>query len=313
MIKQFSVALLLVALTAGGTSAAPVLKPDVQVVGPLVTVGDMFDDAGALAGTALFRAPAPGTSGVVNLDTIRDAAGRIGLVNYDAGGLSATTVSRAASLVDDALLAGLVARNLADRRLVPDGVIIQTILDNPVSLKAEAVGEPARLTDIAYQPGGKLFSARFRVAGYERPLEVTGRIDLMVSVPHLVGTLPAGTVLTPADIEMKQVPLEFTDRTGIADIGQIVGKALKRNTRAGLLIKTSDIEEPMIVRRNSPVTVVFRTGPLTLTVQAQALGDASVGGNVQVMNSVTHKLLNGIAMADGSVEVTTGPLQTAGL
>jgi flagella basal body P-ring formation protein FlgA len=313
MIKKFSVALLLAALMAGGTSAAPVLKSDVQVVGPVVTVGDMFDDAGAFAGTALFRAPAPGTSGVVNLDAIRDAAGRIGLVNYDAGGLSATTVSRAASLVDDALLAGLVARNLADRRLVPDGVTIQTILDNPVSLKAEAVGEPARLTDIAYQPGGKLFSARFRVAGYERPLEVTGRIDLMVSVPHLVGTLPAGTVLTQADIEMKQVPLEFTDRTGIADIGQIVGKALKRNTRAGLLIKTSDIEEPMIVRRNSPVTVVFRTGPLTLTVQAQALGDASVGGTVQVMNSVTHKLLNGIAMADGSVEVTTGPLQTAGL
>jgi flagellar basal body P-ring formation protein FlgA len=313
MIRQISVALFFTALLAGGAFATPVLKPVVQVIGPVVTVGDMFDDAGSMAATALFRAPAPGTSGVVSLDAIRNAAGRVGLANYDAGGLSATTVSRAASLVDDAMLSSLVARNLSDRRLVPEGVTIRTTLDSPVSLKAEAVDEPARLTDIAYQAGGKMFSARFRIAGYERPLEITGRIDLMVSVPHLAGTLPAGSILTPSDIEMKQVPLEFTDRTGIADIGQIVGKALKRNTRAGLLLKTSDIEEPMIVRRNGPVTVVFRTGPLTLTVQAQALGDASVGGTVQVMNSVTHKLLNGIAMADGSVEVTTGPLQTAGL
>lgn len=313
MIRKICAALLLGALTVGSALAAPVLKPDVQVIGPVVTVGDMFDDAGPMAATALFRAPAPGTSGVVSLDAVRNAAARVGLVGYDFGGLSETKVSRAASLVDDALLSSLVAQNLTGRRLVPDGVSIQTTLDSPVSLKAEAVDQPIRLTDIAYQPGGKLFSARFRVAGYERPLEVTGRIDLMVSVPHLTGTLAAGSILTPADIEMKQVPLEFTDRTGIADIGQIVGKALKRNSRAGLLLKTSDIEEPMIVRRNSPVTVVFRTGPLTLTVQAQALGDASIGGTVQVMNSVTHKLLNGIAMADGSVEVTTGPLQTAGL
>jgi len=313
MIKTLALSALLTGLMIGSALATPVLKADVQVVGAVVTVGDMFDDAGSLAGTALFRAPAPGTSGLVSLADIRNATGRIGLVNYDAGGLTGTMVSRAGNLVDDTTLATLIASNLTDRRLVPEGVTIETTLDVPVSLKAEAAEEPARLTDIAYQPSAKLFTARFRIAGYDQPLDVTGRIDLLVSVPHLVGTLPAGSVLTPADIEMKQVPLEFTDRTGIADMGQLVGKALKRNTRAGLLIKTSDIEEPMIVRRNSPVTVVFRTGPLTLTVQAQSLGDASIGGSVQVMNSVTHKLLTGVAMADGTVEVTTGPMQTAGL
>ena len=52
----------------------------------VVTVGDMFDDAGLLAERALFRAPAPGTTGIVSLDAIRSAALRAGLIDELTGG-----------------------------------------------------------------------------------------------------------------------------------------------------------------------------------------------------------------------------------
>ena len=45
--------------------AAPVLRAEVSVTAPIVTVGDMFADAGAMADTPLFRAPKPGTTGMV--------------------------------------------------------------------------------------------------------------------------------------------------------------------------------------------------------------------------------------------------------
>ena len=54
---------------------------------------------------------------------------------------------------------------------------------------------------------------------------------------------------------------------------------------------------------------------MTLTVIGQSLGDAAIGQPVQVMNSVTHKILNGVATAAGTVEITTAAakLQVAGL
>lgn len=304
------------ALTLGSAVpalAAPTLRPQVEVAGAVVTVGDMFADAGTLAATPLFRAPAPGTTGRVDLAAIRSAAARVGLATYDTAGLDAVAVSRSAVHVDSALLAQVVATALSDRGLVPANATAEPSFDVSVSLDAELADEPVRLLDLRVQPGGKSFAARFQLAGFERPIDLTGRIDMFAEVPHLTSTLQAGRILTPADIEMKRIPLEFTDRTGIASLDQLVGKALKRNAREGLLLKTSDIEDPVVVRRNSPVTVVYTVGTMTLTVQAQSLGDAAIGSSVQVMNSVTHKLLTGIAQADGTVAIGTLPRQVAGL
>ena len=46
-------------------TAQPALKGDITVNTDIVTVGDMFDNPGELAETAIFRAPSPGTTGIV--------------------------------------------------------------------------------------------------------------------------------------------------------------------------------------------------------------------------------------------------------
>ncbi len=61
--------------------------------------------------------------------------------------------------------------------------------------------------------------------------------------------------------------------------------------------------------------MLLKTGPMTLTVAGQSLSDAAAGQPVQVMNTVTRKILNGVATASGAVEITTaaGQLKVAGL
>ncbi len=66
----------LFSLLATALEAAPVLKAEVSINRPIVTVGDMFDDAGLLAERGLFRAPAPGTTGIVSLEAVRAAAAK---------------------------------------------------------------------------------------------------------------------------------------------------------------------------------------------------------------------------------------------
>jgi flagella basal body P-ring formation protein FlgA len=136
----------------------------------------------------------------------------------------------------------------------------------------------------------------------------------MTEVPQLARSLPAGAVLGPADIEMARVQAKFVSTNGVAGLDDLVGNALLRNARAGLTLKLSDVAEPLVITRNALVTVFLRTGPMTLTVKAQALASASAGAPVDVLNTVTHRILHGTATANGAVEVTTsGPFPVAGL
>ena len=67
MKAQFSIALLATLLSASTALAVPTLKGDITVNKAIVTIGDMFEDAGTLAETGIFMAPAPGTTGIVPL------------------------------------------------------------------------------------------------------------------------------------------------------------------------------------------------------------------------------------------------------
>lgn len=307
----------LLAVFASSTAlAAPVLRAEVSVNHPVVTVGDMFEDAGLLAERALFRAPAPGTTGIVSLEAVRSAALKAGLADYTQDGLLNVRVERRATVVDVTTLTGLISGDLAARGLLPLGAQLHARFDNPaLSYNAEAVDTPVTLVALRYQPGAASFAARFQIAGMELPVDVSGSLDLLVEVPHLAASLKAGAVLTPADIEMKRVPLDFADQSGVENLDDLVGKQLRRNARAGVMLKAADVTEPLAVRRNTEVTVLLRTGPMTLTVIGQSLGDAASGQPVQVMNTVTRKILNGVATANGTVEISTAAakLQVAGL
>lgn len=300
----------LFALLSSTALAAPMLKAEVSVNRPVITVGDMFDDAGLLAERALFRAPAPGTTGIVSLETVRAAAARAGLIDYTQDGVLNVRVERQATVVDATALTQLIRADLERRGLVAAGVEVTASFEQPdLSFNAENVAVPATLATLQYQPGAAAFTARFNIAGVDLPVDVRGRIDLMVEVPHLATSLKAGDTITASDIEMKSVALDFADRSGIQSIDQLVGKQLRRTSRAGVMLKAADITEPLVVKRNTQVTVLLHTGPMTLTVIGQSLGDAVAGQPVQVMNSVTRKILNGVASANGSVEITTAAAQ----
>lgn len=311
-VKSLALAALGIALSTSAF-ALPSLKADVVVTAEIVTVGDMFDDAGSLTELALFRAPAPGTTGMVDLNAVTHAAKLVGLTEFENVGIARVRVSRAATIIDTATLSDLVTADLRSRGIIGHDVVPQLDFDkSDLSFNAEAVDEPVKLMTVRYTPGNGLFVARFQIAGTDLPVEVTGRVDMMIEAPHLIAPRPAGTVLTPSDIEMKLVPLKFAETTGIVSLDQLVGKQLDRAGRGGLMLRAGDVSEPQVIARNQMVTVYLRSGPMTLTVKGQAMNNAAAGQPVQVLNAASKKILSGTALPNGGVEMTT-TLNVAGL
>lgn len=306
MTLRLSLALLATLLSVPAALAVPTLKGDITVNKAIVTIGDMFDDAGNLAETGIFMAPAPGTTGVVPLADLTRAATLAGLTEFENVGYSRVRVARASTLVDAALLDGLIGADL-ERRGIVSGEVTAALRFNvaDVSFDAEAVADPATLVSLRYTPGNNGFSARFMIAGIDEPVDLDGTIQLMTRAPRLAKTLPTGTILSQGDFELADVPLATADAGGYADISQLVGKQLVRQARGGIMLKATDVTEPKVVTRNTLVTVVLRSGPMTLTVKGTALTTAAVGEPVDVLNSVTRKILHGIARSDGVVEIVT--------
>lgn len=301
-------------LLVTAASAAPVLKPDIVVNAPVVTVGDMFEDAGLMAEQPLFRAPLPGTTGHVSLAEIDAALNRAGIALFDANGLESVRVSRAAAIVDEAMLTRLIAADLAERGIITGEMSVDTMFAKAVDpIKAEAVAEPASVVNLRYLPGSGAFTARFAIAGQAQPLDVSGSIELMIAVPHLAASLPSGTVLTPDNIQMRPVALKYVENSGVARLEDLVGKALMRQSREGVMLRPTDVTVPQLVAKNDLVTIYFRKGPMTLTVKGQAITGAAEGGRVQVLNLMSRRVINASVLSAGAVEVTADPLAVAGL
>jgi flagella basal body P-ring formation protein FlgA len=311
MKAQLSLALLVTLLSSSTALALPTLRGEVTVNKAIVTIGDMFDDAGIHAETGIFMAPEPGTTGVVPLADVERAAALVGLTEFENVGFTRVRVARASTLVDAAMLDGLIRADLARRGIVSGDVTAALRFDvAELSFNAEAVASPANLVSLRYTPGNNGFSARFMIAGIDQPVDLDGTVELMTTAPRLAVTLPAGSILTEADFEFAAVPLATADAGGYADLGQLLGKQLVRQARGGIMLRPTDVTEPKVVMRNALVTVLLRSGPMTLTVKGTALTTAAVGEPVDVLNAVTKKVLRGVARADGAVEIVTATTHT---
>lgn len=304
--KRTALALVFASL-ANAAYAQPILRGDISVNSALVTLGDIFENAGLLAETAIFRAPAPGTAGVVTLEQIQAAVSNVGIPSFEAAGLDRIRVTRPGVGVTLDTLSGLIENDLLNRGILNDAMNMQIALDAPLpNITAAASTEPVSLVILRYMPGSSTFSARFQVAGVETPLDVSGQIQLMIEAPHLSRTLPAGAIIGSNDVEMRLVPLNYAENAGVVSVDDIVGKQLQRQTRAGVLLKAGDISAPELISRNDLVTVIYRQGPLTLTTRGQALNAASLNQQVSVLNPMTRKVLHGTAIDNGTVLISSG-------
>src|SRR5690606_9966050 len=313
LLKRAGLALALAAL-ATTAQAEPLLKGDVTVTAAIVTVGDLVDNAGLMAETAVFRAPAPGTAGVLSVEDIAAALRSAGIEEFQAAGLDTIRVARVGVEVGLPLITDLIATDLRTRGILSSGMDMDIALDTPLpELVSANTANPATLTILRYMSGSSTFSARFQIAGIDRPLDVSGQIQLLIAAPHLTRTLPQGTILSSDDVEMRMIPLPYAESAGLVAVEQLVGKALQRQTRAGVMLRPSDIAAPEIISRNEQVTVVYQHGSLTLTTTGKALNAASLSEPVTVLNTMSNKVLQGIATQNGTVTIVSGPQQIAGL
>jgi flagella basal body P-ring formation protein FlgA len=127
-----------------------------------------------------------------------------------------------------------------------------------------------------------------------------------VRVPHLRPTRPIarGTTIEEGDVTVEH-----------ADVGRLWIQPLPREAAAsqalrdlapGEPITAGDLLQPPAVRTGDPVVVVLRAGPLTVSAEAVAAGNARLGDEIRVVNPASGRTLRGRLVGPRQVEVSHG-------
>ena len=154
--------------------------------------------------------------------------------------------------------------------------------------------------------GGFNAVLRLPAEGGAREESVTGRIEETATVPVIASNLSSGDVIGERDIAWIEVPARQVGGHIVTSKQDLVGMALRRPLRANSMVRHSDLQRPVAIKRGSLVTMVVATDRITLTAQGQALEDGGIGDRIRVTNTSSNSTVIGIVQSPREVRVMSG-------
>lgn len=301
------------ALRPTGPAEAQQLRGGATVEGEVVHLGDLFSGIpDSLAKRPIARAPQPGQRVAFEAQTLASFANAAGL-NWQPGSRAdRVIVERAGQPVDRGLIQKAVADALRDQ-LGGTGAVAaagehEVGLDSDIGKVIAPVGAPpqvgveqinydrasGRFTAMVFSPPGDPAAERVRV---------NGRVFAIIEVPVLARPVSANEVIRDRDVQIQN--MRVTEVTGgvVTDLQRLVGKSARRPLPALKPVRATDLVAPVLVARNSQVTVRVVQGTMTLAMQGRALDEGSEGERVRVLNTRSNKQIEGTVIGAGLVQV----------
>ena len=77
-------------------------------------------------------------------------------------------------------------------------------------------------------------------------------------------------------------------------------------------LRETDVWHPILAKKGTLVTMTVATENMTLSATGRALENGSLGDRIRLVNTSSNKTVEGMVMADGSVNISRGlPAPTA--
>lgn len=140
------------------------------------------------------------------------------------------------------------------------------------------------VVEAAGRPGGGLIAARMALVvriysgdalAEERRLRVGALVR--ASVCETVREIPRGAIVSEADVRLVERWIPPGGDPAPGSLESVVGQASRTMLREGVRIRSSDLQQPIVVRRNQRVSVLAIRGGIELQAEAIAMQDGSRG------------------------------------
>ncbi|KMO12807.1 flagellar basal body P-ring formation chaperone FlgA [Methylobacterium platani] len=281
------------------------LKGDITAERDVITLGDLVAGAPpALAHKALFRAPALGTSGTIQVRRIVEATAGLGLDAPESGGRLQISVQRAARRIAAPEIEGALKAALAKVRGIDTGFVTVAfegeppVLTVPPDLIASVTAQ-----EVTYDPRSRRVTALVVVGERQASLRVSGQLVEMADVAVLTRSINRGETLSAPDIAVERRPRDGLPADIAADAAAFVGQVAQKPLGAGTALRSGELTRPDLVARGEAVTIVYETPGVALALRGQAREGGPLGAVIGVINPVSKKVIQATVIGPGRVTV----------
>ncbi len=112
-----------------------------------------------------------------------------------------------------------------------------------------------------------------------------------------------GDAITRADIIVRRQEISTLSHGYYRHTEEIIGKLAMRSLPAGTPLTPRMLKARLLVRRGDDVTILANTGFLQVRSKGKALQDAARGERITVRNTRSKRIIEGIAIKAGTVQV----------
>ncbi len=288
-------------------SLIPLLRDQVTIAGPQILLGDVFANMGDAAERPVMAAPAPGERVVFDADRLAAIAGANGVAWAPRSRFDRATVTRESRTVDSREMERRIGEALArengrrDYEIEiegrPGSLHLPVDAEAPIEVENLRVDErDRRATATLVAPTGDGGSSR---------LQVTVRLHPVVDVPVLRAAVMPGQAIAATDLEWSSVRADRLRRDAVTDPTWLIGMTPRRSILPGAPVSSRDVQERLIVSKNSMVTIVLRSGALMLTARGKALDDGAEGAAIRVLNPRSERVIEATVVGPDTVEIRT--------
>jgi flagella basal body P-ring formation protein FlgA len=291
-------------------TSTPTLKRSVTVASDVVRIGDLFDNAGARADIAIFRAPDAGETGKVPTKSIIEAVRAHDLYMFDTAGIDAVSVTHASRAISSKEILARLATALAELPGVGNAENLSITSDNILRtyhIDPSAVGA-LLVTRVQHDPRSNRFFAQLELPGSDTarpiPLRISGTVIETVDAAVLTRGVNPGETIRHADVVIERRPKQESGLDVVAEANSTIGLTAKRSLRAGQALRNGDLIKPDMVVRNEAVTLIYEVPGIVLSARGKAMESGREGDTVNVLNVQTKRTIQGTVTGSGRVTVT---------
>lgn len=134
-------------------------------------------------------------------------------------------------------------------------------------------------------------------------LYIPVRVQRLQPVLVLTRTVAAGEAISPDAVQVEQRDIARLHGGSFSDPIQLGDRVARRVLMAGSVLSPADLLAPRAVRRGDTVTLVSRHGGVEVRASGRALGEAGLDERVNVENTGSRRVVQGIVRANGEVLV----------
>ena len=129
------------------------------------------------------------------------------------------------------------------------------------------------------------------------------RVEQTTLIAVLRAPLAQGQALTADAIDWQPRDALKLPADALAPSATLPALTARSTLPAGSVLTQSQFVAPKTIERGQAVTLVSRAAGMEVRAPGEALADAALGSRVRVRNSNSRRIVEGIAQANGTVEV----------